>query len=101
MTGFRAEPVLITTAIGALLVLMVEFGVPVTDGQQTAIQTLIAAALALFARSQVVSESTMNKAGTTSDIVTDAAASVSDPLTPTMRMVSVPAKLRGNGRDIS
>lgn len=61
---FSKEPVLITALVGALLVLLVEFGVPVTDGQQTAIQTVIAAVLAIFARSQVVSPERLERAGT-------------------------------------
>lgn len=60
----KTQPVLLTTFVGALLVMLVEFGVPVTDGQQTAIQALIAAALAVFAASQVTSQATLEKAGT-------------------------------------
>jgi hypothetical protein len=63
--GFRTEPVLVSAFVAALLIALVEFGVPITAGQQTAIQTLIAAGFALFARSQVTSESTLRRAGTT------------------------------------
>ena len=62
MYGFKTEPVLITALVGAVLFALVEFGVPLTDGQETAIQGVIAAVLALFARSQVTSQATLEKA---------------------------------------
>lgn len=47
------EPVLVTTLAGAVLSLLVVFGVPISDQQKTAIVVLLTAVLALFARSQV------------------------------------------------
>lgn len=49
----RNEPVLVTTFVGALLSLLVVFGVPITDEQKLAIVALLTAVLAVFARSQV------------------------------------------------
>jgi hypothetical protein len=49
----RNEPVLVTTFVGALLSLLVVFGVPITDDQKTAIIVLLTAVLAVVARSQV------------------------------------------------
>lgn len=49
----RDEPVLVTTAVGALLGLLVVFGVPISDDQKTAIIVLLTAVLAIFARSKV------------------------------------------------
>ena len=49
----RNEPVLVTTLVGALLVLLVQFGVPLSDGQADAITALVIAVLAVFARSKV------------------------------------------------
>ena len=49
----RDEPVLVTTFVGALLGLLVVFGVPISDEQKTAIIVLITAVLAIFARSKV------------------------------------------------
>lgn len=47
------EPVVISTVVGAALTLLVQFGVPISDGQANAITGLIVAALALYARSRV------------------------------------------------
>lgn len=49
----RNEPVVISTLVSALLVLLVQFKVPISDGQANAISVAVVAALALFARSQV------------------------------------------------
>lgn len=49
------EPVLVTAVVAALLLLLVEFNVPLTGGQIDAIQGLIVAGAALFARSKVSS----------------------------------------------
>lgn len=62
MYGFKTEPVLISALVAALMIAAVEFGLPITEGQQTAVQTLIAAVLAIFARSQVFSQATIEKA---------------------------------------
>ena len=48
-----AEPVLVTTFVGALLNLLVVFGLPIDDEQKTAVVVLVTAILAIFARSQV------------------------------------------------
>ena len=62
--SFRAEPVVWTALLSALLVVLVEFGVPLTDGQQTALQGLLVALLAVFmARPNVASKDTLEKAG--------------------------------------
>ena len=47
------EPVLVTTFVGALLNLLVVFGLPIDDEQKTAVVVLVTAVLAIFARSQV------------------------------------------------
>lgn len=49
----RNEPVLVTTLIGALLVLLVQAGLPISDELQNAITGVVVAALALFARANV------------------------------------------------
>jgi hypothetical protein len=53
----KNEPVVVTALVGALLALGVEFGLPLTQGQETAIQAVVVAVLALFARSQVTPSS--------------------------------------------
>lgn len=62
--GFRTEPVLVSAVVAALLALLVEFGVPLTDGQADKIQLLIGAVFVLLARSQVASQRTLDRAGT-------------------------------------
>ena len=47
------EPVLVTTFVGALLNLLIVFGLPITDEQKLAVVALVTALLAIFARSQV------------------------------------------------
>jgi hypothetical protein len=47
------EPVVVTTIIGAVLSLLIVFGVPISDEQKLAILGVVTAVLALFARSQV------------------------------------------------
>jgi uncharacterized membrane protein len=47
------EPVLVTTLVGAVLGLLIVFGVPINDEQKTAVVLLATALLAIFARSQV------------------------------------------------
>jgi hypothetical protein len=49
----RNEPVLVRAAIGAAVTLLVQFGVPITDGQANAITALAWALLALSARGKV------------------------------------------------
>jgi hypothetical protein len=49
----RNEPVLATTLLGAVVVLLVQLGVPISDGLANAISAVVVAGLALFARSQV------------------------------------------------
>lgn len=49
----QLEPVLVTTLVGAVISLLVVFGVPITNDQKTAIVVVVTAVLALFARSQV------------------------------------------------
>lgn len=49
----KAEPVLVTTLVGAILSLLVAFNVPVTDAQAAAIIGVIVAVLAIFTRSKV------------------------------------------------
>lgn len=50
----KNEPVLATALVQAVLILGVNFGLDLTDGQQAAILGFAAAVLALVARSQVV-----------------------------------------------
>ncbi len=49
----RNEPVLVTTFVGAVLSLLIVFGVPIVDEQKAAIIAVGTALLAIFARSQV------------------------------------------------
>lgn len=49
----RTEPVLIVTAIMSVLVVLVEFGLPVDGAQQTAIEAALIAVGAIWARSKV------------------------------------------------
>ena len=49
----KAEPVIVTALVAAVLNLAVVFGVPVDDGQKAAILAVVNAVLALFVRSQV------------------------------------------------
>lgn len=49
----RDEPVVVAAVVAALLVLLVQFGVPVSDGVQNAVSVLILAVSALLARSKV------------------------------------------------
>ena len=49
----RNEPVLVTTAVSALLVLLVQAGLPISDGLANAITGFVVAGLALVARSKV------------------------------------------------
>ncbi|HET7736137.1 MAG TPA: hypothetical protein VFK52_09205 [Nocardioidaceae bacterium] len=47
------EPVLVTTLVGAVLVLLIQFGVPISDGQADAVTAVVVAFLAFVARSKV------------------------------------------------
>ncbi len=49
----RDEPVLVTTLVGAVVVLLVQLKVPISDGLADAITGVVVAGLALFARTQV------------------------------------------------
>ena len=49
----RNEPVLVTTFVGAVLNLLIVFGVPIDDEQKLAIIVVLNAVLAVFARSKV------------------------------------------------
>lgn len=49
----RREPVLVRAIIGAAVTLLVQFGLPITDGQANAATALALALLALSARSKV------------------------------------------------
>ena len=49
----KNEPVLVSTLVGAVVSLLVAFGVDISADQKTAVIGCVAAALALFARSQV------------------------------------------------
>lgn len=49
----RNEPVLVTTLIGALVTLLVQAGLPISDGLANAITAFVIAALAILARSKV------------------------------------------------
>ncbi len=74
LPGFKTEPVLVTTAIGAVITLLVSYGVDISEDQRNAILGAIVALLALFARSQVTSEATQQKAGVTTEVVAEVAA---------------------------
>ena len=65
MIGFRANPVRIIALVQATLYLITQFGVDLTDGQETAVVLVANAVLALFLENQVVSQSTLHAAGTT------------------------------------
>lgn len=49
----KNEPVLVTTFVSAVLVTLVQAGLPISDGLANAITGLVVAGLALFARSKV------------------------------------------------
>lgn len=49
----KNEPVLVSTFVGTVLVLLVQFGVPLSDAQADAISAVIIAGLAFFARRKV------------------------------------------------
>lgn len=49
----KQEPTLVTTLVGAAIVLLVQVGVPISDELANAITGLVVAALALFLRSKV------------------------------------------------
>ncbi len=87
LAGFRRQPILVTTLVGAILFALVEFGVPITDGQQTAVQGIIAAVLAIFASTQVTSEHTLKQANLTSAEVVSVANSKTDDSVPTQEFV--------------
>lgn len=53
LARIQNEPVLLTTLVGAVISLLVVFGVPITEEQKTAIVLVVTALCALFARSQV------------------------------------------------
>jgi hypothetical protein len=76
MLGFRWEPALISEAIRQVLLVLVLLGVLQLNDQQTAgIIMAVSAVLALFTRASVVSENTLQQAGTSkSDVVAKAAA---------------------------
>lgn len=66
MFGFRAEPVAIITLVQALLGVAVAFDIGnLTAERQAMIVVLANAILGVFLRSQVTSETTLRKAGTT------------------------------------
>lgn len=81
--SFRAEPVVWTALLSAFLVVLVEFGVPLTEGQQTALQGLLVALLAVFmARPNVASRDTLEKAGVSLTQVKQVADSCDTVLVP-------------------
>ena len=49
----RNEPVLVSTFVAAVLVLLTQAGLPVSDGLANAISGVVIAGFAIFARSQV------------------------------------------------
>ena len=49
----RNEPVLVTTLVGAVLVLLVQAGLPISEGLQNAITGVVVAVLAVVARANV------------------------------------------------
>lgn len=67
------EPVVLSAVLAALFYLLVEFGVPITDGQKDAIQAFAAALLLLFARARSTSDSTLKAAGTSRKEVAEVA----------------------------
>lgn len=57
----KDEPVLLTALVGAVLDLVIVFGVPVTPEQKVAILAVVTTLLALFARSQVTPVRKINR----------------------------------------
>ena len=49
----KDEPVLVTTLCGAVIALLIAYGVQISPDQKTAVIGFVTAILALFARSQV------------------------------------------------
>lgn len=64
MRGFRAEPVAVTAAIRACLMVAMSFGLGWTAEQLAAVMLAVELVLALFLRGQVTSERTLDAAGT-------------------------------------
>lgn len=64
--GFRREPVLITAVVRAGILLGTAFGLKLSVDQITAVMLFTEAVLALFTRSQVTSEATLQRAQTSS-----------------------------------
>jgi hypothetical protein len=89
MFGFRAEPVAIITLVQAILGVAVAFDVGnLTQERQAMIVVLVNAFLGVFLRSQVTSETTLRKAGTTKTEVQSVADDPSRVMEP---MASPPA----------
>jgi pilus assembly protein TadC len=84
MFGFRAEPVAIITLVQAILGVAVAFDVGnLTQERQAMIVVLVNAFLGVFLRSQVTSETTLRRAGTTKtevQSVADDPARVMEPM---------------------
>lgn len=47
------EPVLVTTLIGAIVTALCQFGLPINEGHADAINAVVIALLAVYARSRV------------------------------------------------
>jgi len=73
--GFRAEPIAIAAAIRAVLLAAMAFGLDWTAEQLAAVMLAVELVLALFLRTQVVSERTARRAGTSLEEVTRVARS--------------------------
>src|SRR5687768_17441178 len=89
--GLNKEPLVVTALTTAIMLVIVEFDVitritgltTLTEGQETAVQSLIAAAMLAFARSQVTSSSTLHQAGTNKQEMADVAADPHRVMIPT------------------
>lgn len=75
MFGFHWEPALISEAIRQVLLALVLLGVlQLTDQQTAGIIMAVSAILALFTRASVVSENTLQQAGTSKETIVAKAA---------------------------
>ena len=75
MFGFHWEPALISEAIRQVLLALVLLGIfQLTDQQTAGIIMAVSAVLALFTRASVVSEKTLNDAGTSKQSIVATAA---------------------------
>ena len=75
MTGWRVEPVAVAAAIRAVILAAVAFGLEWTGEQVAAVMLAVETVLVLVLRSQVTSNDTLQRAGTSRQQIQDVAKS--------------------------